>query len=710
MIDNPPPSDPTHPDELPRRSVEELSLRRPPFWTVGPLLMATMGSVLLLDLVVDVGTAVMNGQDILAILGGSLRVLTFALVGGVYFGYRAYSRSRPLGPIKFFDRYIELPTSVHGNARRQIPYDDILFIRMGGHPPHLRILVESREHLFFFDQSSFVDPAGPELVFLELRRRILNLPQGREIIQRMREREQITGKALALRPWATQILLGIIAVIYLNQTFTQSQGNIASPLFDIVAWGAVVPQLVREGELYRLLSANFLHMSTVHIVVNGIALFSLGSVMERFLGWERFIVVYLLSGLGATVVSSLSHPMTAAAGASGCILGIFGALAVVNIKYWHELPMGFFRQPKRWWVFIIGINAALPILFPVVDVAGHLGGLAVGMLVTWLLLRGHDATPSAPAGTVVRTLALALIAMFAVGVGTAVVMRGQYNAAKRSEYTVMFAEQMLAKEADGRYLNDLAYSIALSPEANEEQLALAEKMAQRALGEGPQLSWMEDTWLKLTNTMPQADELYRIATQDTLATVYFRQGRADEAARLELQAVEAAGRLPTASPNGDEQWFGERWSQLQRMLAARVEAKGPLVDFPLDPEEAPGEVTALEGDGRWHVDTQLLKLGVERPRGKRPRLALQVAPPTNKPLTVYALVWKGPRRVGMLRVEVGRNPPSQLVHRPASTFPLTDDMELELAAVRYGTLEDVPVGAARWRWHPMDPKVANWPR
>src|SRR5690606_18699204 len=122
----------------------------------------------------------------------------------------------------------------------------------------------------------------------------------------------------------------------------------------------------------------FLHSGTLHVALNGIALWSLGGVMERFLGWQRYLIVYLVSGLGGALASWWFHDATSTAvGASGAILGLFGSLAMINLGYWSRLPLGF-RQPRNRWILILTLNAALPFIAPLflgrVDVAGHVGG------------------------------------------------------------------------------------------------------------------------------------------------------------------------------------------------------------------------------------------------------------------------------------------------------------------------------------------------
>src|SRR3954471_4183864 len=127
-------------------------------------------------------------------------------------------------------------------------------------------------------------------------------------------------------------------------------------------------------EYYRLFTSMFLHYGVTHILFNMLALFYVGPTLERILGPVRFSVVYLLSGLGGSVLSYVGgSKLQLAAGASGAIFGLFGAFFVV------------IRQQKldpRPIVGLIGINLVLGFVIPNVDVLGHIGGLITGGLVT----------------------------------------------------------------------------------------------------------------------------------------------------------------------------------------------------------------------------------------------------------------------------------------------------------------------------------------
>ena len=93
---------------------------------------------------------------------------------------------------------------------------------------------------------------------------------------------------------------------------------------------------VAQGQYYRLLTSAFLHeqglsgFGPLHIIFNMWALILVGPALERFLGRLRFLVVYVLSALGGSVLFYLLAPVNEfGLGASGAIFGLFGAYFVV---------------------------------------------------------------------------------------------------------------------------------------------------------------------------------------------------------------------------------------------------------------------------------------------------------------------------------------------------------------------------------------------
>jgi membrane associated rhomboid family serine protease len=124
-----------------------------------------------------------------------------------------------------------------------------------------------------------------------------------------------------------------------------------------------------QHENYRLFTSLFLHLDFLHIAFNMITLLIVGPAVEVMLGKSRFLVLYLLAGLGGNVLSYLIAPVNGlSAGASGAIFGVLGAYVV--LARLQRKPMG----PV---LAIIVINLVIGFSGRV-EWQAHVGGLVVG--------------------------------------------------------------------------------------------------------------------------------------------------------------------------------------------------------------------------------------------------------------------------------------------------------------------------------------------
>ena len=163
--------------------------------------------------------------------------------------------------------------------------------------------------------------------------------------------------------------------------------------------GAIVPEYVKAGQYWRLLTAMFLHGdgtiqgTLLHLAMNVFALFQLGSLYEIMFGTRRFVLIYFLAGLAASITSTL-RISGASVGASGAIFGVMGAFvfSVWRSPRWRHdrVARSIVKQCIFWMIanIIIGLN------IPQIDNAAHIGGLVAGLLLGAIL--PHAAPPPAP--------------------------------------------------------------------------------------------------------------------------------------------------------------------------------------------------------------------------------------------------------------------------------------------------------------------------
>jgi len=179
---------------------------------------------------------------------------------------------------------------------------------------------------------------------------------------------------------------------------------------DVVALidaGAGYGPRTANGEPWRLLTAAFLHVGVVHLLFNLWALSWIGGLVERLFGSVGFLVAYLLAAIGGSVASTQFHPHVVSAGASGAVFGLFGALLAFLVVQRHAIPGDTLRDGRRTVLAFVGYNVAFGVLMPHIDMAAHLGGLAIGFVFGCLLaLRGAW---DRRAGRVSRALAVAVL-------------------------------------------------------------------------------------------------------------------------------------------------------------------------------------------------------------------------------------------------------------------------------------------------------------
>ncbi len=195
---------------------------------------------------------------------------------------------------------------------------------------------------------------------------------------------------------------------------------------------------LERGQVWRLVTCNFVHYSLIHVTLNVLAMYQLGTIVESWYGWHQLLFIYGLTGTGGNLLSALgrswAHSGVAvhSAGGSVVIMGLVGLCAVAG---WRS------RTPDGRWLATVMLSftvstAALGWWFPsVIDNWGHAGGFAVGV-VLGLLDRWFLASVRKPSAHVAGVLTLLLF----------VVAAGMQFVVDRREWPVRL-EQTLERRA-----------------------------------------------------------------------------------------------------------------------------------------------------------------------------------------------------------------------------------------------------------------------
>ena len=218
----------------------------------------------------------------------------------------------------------------------------------------------------------------------------------------------------AARPVVTFVIIAINVAVFIAMT-VGGVSPVEPTTQDLVRWGASYGPYELSTEWWRAFTAMFVHIGFLHILLNMYCLYRLGPRAERMLGPWKFSALYLLSGMGGNVASVAIHPMIVAAGASGAIFGVAGAL--LPVLHFRQIP-ALVSQGGRGRLGIGGFivyNLVLGFANTGIDNAAHIGGLVIGFVA------GYAAPVTAsPAGrqVVLRTrgvlvgLALFLVVAF----------------------------------------------------------------------------------------------------------------------------------------------------------------------------------------------------------------------------------------------------------------------------------------------------------
>lgn len=146
-------------------------------------------------------------------------------------------------------------------------------------------------------------------------------------------------------------------------------------------FGDLSLQDLAHREYWRLVTSTFVHFSVVHLVLNVIAMYQLGTMVESWYGTPQSIFIYGLTGGGGNLVSVLirheigSNPRIHSGGGSVVIMGLVGLCAVVGLRSRTKLGVSM----GRLMVFFMVTTAILGVALPqFIDNWGHAGGAVVG--------------------------------------------------------------------------------------------------------------------------------------------------------------------------------------------------------------------------------------------------------------------------------------------------------------------------------------------
>jgi rhomboid protease GluP len=210
----------------------------------------------------------------------------------------------------------------------------------------------------------------------------------------------------------TPVLLGLNVAVF-GLMLAGGIHPMAPTIDSLVQWGANYGPKTTNGEWWRMFTAMFLHIGILHLLFNMVALWNIGSFMERVLGPVGFVVLYLLAGLLGSVASVVWNPFVVSAGASGAIFGLYGGLLAFLVRHRDTASPASLAALRTNTLAFLGYNLLYGFVQEGIDMAAHLGGLAGGFLCGFVLTQ-----PRSQAGRArhhVRSALVGLIGLLLIG-------------------------------------------------------------------------------------------------------------------------------------------------------------------------------------------------------------------------------------------------------------------------------------------------------
>jgi len=313
------------------------------------------------------------------------------------------------------------------------------------------------------------------------------------------------------KPFFSYLFIAIQIIVFLNMEFAGGSTNTST----LIKFGAKFNPLILGGEWWRFLTPIFIHIGLLHLLMNTLALFYLGTMVERLYGSLRFFVIYLIAGFTGVLASFLFSP-NLSAGASGAIFGCFGALLYFGVSnpklFWRTLGVNI--------LVVLGINLAFGFTIPGIDNAGHIGGLIGGFAAAGIL---HLPKKKRPLLQIVFFAASSVLVFLSLQYG----FSGKAEIVDEQSILVLAQQQIKAGEYGKAYDLLSSYSEGENPSGETLFLLSYTEIKQGRIEEA------KNHLLKVVDMEPDFHEAFY-----NLALIYLEEKNFIEAGKYAERAVE----------------------------------------------------------------------------------------------------------------------------------------------------------------------------
>lgn len=184
----------------------------------------------------------------------------------------------------------------------------------------------------------------------------------------------------------TQLLIAVNLLMFMIEISLGGSENLEI-LYQL---GALVPMVVWQGQFWRLIAANFLHYGWLHLLMNMLGLYVIGSLLESISTRWRYFIIYFSSGIGAMFLFTYFAIYTdrfdyILVGASASIMGLVGSLTAIFLRqWWRQKSSNNFKRLVIM-LTIISLQFMTDFFFPQVSILSHLFGLIIGFLIELMI-------------------------------------------------------------------------------------------------------------------------------------------------------------------------------------------------------------------------------------------------------------------------------------------------------------------------------------
>ncbi len=173
------------------------------------------------------------------------------------------------------------------------------------------------------------------------------------------------------------LAVGVFTLIFIASRFQPSILELG--LFD---------KTVMEGQWWRVITYGFLHGNWPHLIMNMLACIMFARVVEMHYGRKAMVAIFLVTAVFAVVPEMLLRPELQMVGASGGLMGLWGAQVAAAIRL-RQVPKSFRKLTEQLSLgTLVGyfvLQVVLDHVIPNVAYWAHLGGFASGVVMGALL-------------------------------------------------------------------------------------------------------------------------------------------------------------------------------------------------------------------------------------------------------------------------------------------------------------------------------------